>query len=203
MSSHPGNTARYSVEEYLRLEADAVEKHEYRDGEIVAMAGGSYEHSLIIANLIGEVRNRLKGGPCRVFDSNLRIRLARTTLYTYPDASVICGELQFDPKDRNRTTVLNPRVVIEVLSPATEAYDRGEKFRGYLGLESLREYVLLSQHTPLMETYFRRGDGTWLFTPAPGLDAVAKLRSLDVELPLAEVYAGVQFPPEPERTGVV
>jgi Uma2 family endonuclease len=203
MTTRPGNTGRYSVEEYLRLEAEAVEKHEYRDGEIVAMAGGSYEHSLIIANVIREVGNRLKGGPCRVFDSNLRVRLARSTLYTYPDASVICGEAQFDPKDRNRTTVLNPRVLIEVLSPATEAYDRSEKFRGYLMLESLQEYVLVSQHTPLIETYFRRGEGTWLFTPAPGLNAVGKLRSLDIQIPLAEVYAGVEFPPEPDLTGVI
>jgi Uma2 family endonuclease len=203
MTSHAGNTSRYSIEEYLRLDAEAVEKHEYRDGEIIAMAGGSFEHSLIIANLIREVGNRLKGGPCRVFESNLRVRLARSTLYTYPDVSVICGEPQFAPEDRNRTTVVNPRVVIEVLSPSTEAYDRGEKFRRYLMLESLQEYVLLSQHTPLMETYFRGGEGTWLFTPAAGLDAVGKLRSLDIELPLTEVYAGVQFPPEPELTGVI
>jgi Uma2 family endonuclease len=203
MTSHLGSTGRYSIEEYLRLEAEAAEKHEYRDGEIIAMAGGSFEHSLIIANVIGEVRNRLKGGPCRVFESNLRVSVAGTTLYTYPDVSVICGEPQFDPKDRSRTTVLNPRVLIEVLSAATEVYDRGEKFRRYLMLESLQEYVLLSQHTPLMESYFRRGEGTWLFTPAPGVDAVGKLRSLDIKLPLAEVYAGVQFPPQPELTGVI
>jgi Uma2 family endonuclease len=190
--------ARFSVEEYLRLEAEAAERHEYRDGEIVAMAGGSPEHSLIIANLIREIGNQLKGGPCRVYDSNLRIRVPRSTLYTYPDLSVICGEPQFDPQDRRRTTILNPRVLVEVLSAGTEAYDRGDKFRRYLEIESLQEYVLLSQSSPFAESYLRRGDGSWLFTPAAGLDAAIKLRSLELELPLAEAYAGITFPPEPD-----
>jgi Uma2 family endonuclease len=190
--------AHFSVEEYLRLEAEAAEKHEYRDGEIVAMAGGSPEHSLIIANLIGEVRNRLKGSPCRVYDSNLRIRIPRSTLYTYPDLSIICGEPQFDPEDRKRTTILNPRVLVEVLSEGTEAYDRGDKFRRYLQIESLQEYVLLSQSSPFATSYLRRGDGSWLFTPATGLGAVIKLQSVEIELPLAEAYAGITFPPEPD-----
>jgi Uma2 family endonuclease len=190
--------ARFSVEEYLRLEAEAAEKHEYRDGEIVAMAGGSPQHSLIIANLIGEVRNRLKGSPCRVYDSNLRIRIPHSALYTYPDLSVVCGEPQFDPQDRRRTTILNPRVLFEVLSEGTEAYDRGDKFRRYLEIESLQEYVLLSQSSPFAASYLRRGDGSWLFTPAAGLGAVIKLQSVEIELPLAEAYAGITFPPEPD-----
>src|SRR4051812_49918181 len=105
--------ARFSVEEYLRLEAGAAEKHEYRDGEIVAMAGGSPEHSLIIANLIREVGNRLLGGPCRVYESNLRVLLVRSRRYVYPDASVICGPVAFDPDDDHRQTATNPKVVIE------------------------------------------------------------------------------------------
>jgi Uma2 family endonuclease len=197
MTLHQAKPARFTIEEYLRLEADAVEKHEYRDGEIVAMAGGSPQHSLVIANLIREVGNRLKGKPCRVYDSNLRVRVARTTLYTYPDLTVICGDPEFDPQDRNRTTVVNPRLVVEVLSPATEAEDRGEKFIRYLQIDSLQEYVLVSQLAPRVETYFRRGDGSWLFTPAAGLEALAKLRSLEIDLPLAEAYAGIEFPPEP------
>jgi Uma2 family endonuclease len=190
--------ARFSVEEYLRLEAEAAERHEYRDGEIVAMAGGSPEHSLIIANLIREVGNQLKGSPCRVYDSNLRIRIPRSTLYTYPDLSVVCGEPQFDPQDRRRTTILNPRVLFEVLSEGTEAYDRGDKFRRYLQIESLQEYVLLSQSSPWAGSYLRRDDGSWLFTPAAGLGAVIKLQSVEIELPLAEAYAGITFPPEPD-----
>lgn len=186
---------RYTVEQYLRLERDSALKHEFRDGQIIDMAGGSAEHSLIIANLIGELRARLKGSPCRVYDSNLRVRIAKKLRYAYPDASVICGEAQFDPVDSARTTVTNPRVVIEVLSPATELYDRGEKFRRYLELESLEEYVLVAQDEARVETLFRQSDGTWLFATANGRDAAARLRSLRIDLPLAEVYAGVDFPP--------
>src|SRR5690349_8973489 len=116
MTLSAGRTRRYTVEEYLRLEKDATEKHEYRDGEIVAMARGTYEHSLIITNVIGALWNRLRGKPCRVLESNLRVRLARSVLYSYPDAMVLCGPPQFDPQDVSRTTVLNPRLVVEVLS---------------------------------------------------------------------------------------
>lgn len=188
--SHP---RRYTVEEYLRLEADATEKHDYRDGEILAMSGGSYEHSLITANVIRELGNRLRNTSCRVFESNLRVAVARDVRYSYPDAFVICGEAQFDPKDRNRTTVTNPRVVIEVLSESTESADRGEKFQRYLKLESLQEYVLIAQDRARVESFFRQPDGTWLFAYTEGRDATAHLRSLDVRLPLAEVYEGVTF----------
>jgi Uma2 family endonuclease len=189
-ASHP---RRYTVEEYLRLESEATDKHDYRDGEILAMAGGSYEHGLITPNVITELGNRLRGKPCRVIDSNLRIAVARDVRYSYPDVSVICGEPQFDPKDRNRTTVTNPRVVIEVLSDSTEAADRGEKFQRYLKLESLEEYVLIAQDRARVETFFRQPDGTWLFAYTEGRDATAHLRSLDVGLPLTEVYVGVIF----------
>src|SRR5438105_5763209 len=130
---------RFTIDEYLRLEASAKQRHEYRNGQIIAMAGGSPEHSLIIANVIRELGNHLKGKPCRVYDSNLRVRIPRTPLYTYPDVSVICGETQVDPQDPGRTTATNPRLIVEVLSSSTEADDRGEKFRRYRSLESLDE----------------------------------------------------------------
>ena len=200
MTADPIHSHRFTIEDYLRLESDAVEKHEYRNGEIVAMAGGSPQHSLIIANLIRETGNRLKGKPCRVYDSNLRVRVSPTGLYTYPDLLVICGEPQFDPRDTRRTTVINPRTIVEVLSPSTEAYDRGDKFRQYLRIDSLREYVLVSQARPFVESFYLQADGTWLFAPVSGLETAAKLRSLDVDLPLAEAYVGIEFPPEPELT---
>src|SRR5436190_19278746 len=109
----------YTPEEYLRRERGASERHQYYRGEIFAMAGGSPAHSLITANVTGEIRNRLKGKPCRVYESNLRIRIPRTTLYTYPDVSVICGDRQFDPLDTRKETVLNPTLIVEVLSPTT------------------------------------------------------------------------------------
>jgi Uma2 family endonuclease len=186
-----------SVAEYLRHEQDALYKHEYRDGEIIAMAGNSYNHSLIAANVIGELRNPLKGKTCRVVDSNLRIGIPRTPLYTYPDASVIGGPVQMDPNDSSGQTATNPRLIVEILSPSTEAYDRGEKFKHYRQIESLQEYVLISQDVARVESFFRQPDGTWLFTSVSGAQSVSRLASLGLELSLAEVYAGVEFPPEP------
>ncbi len=199
MSSHPAKPTRSTIEQYLLLEASAQTRHEYRDGQIIAMAGGSPEHSLIIANIIRELGNRLKGSTCRVYDSNLRIRVPRTPLYTYPDATVICGEIQFDPHDAKRTTAANPRVIIEVLSASTEADDRGEKFRRYLSLESLQEYVLVSQVRPWVETFTRLPDGARRFATASGLDANVTLSTLQLHLPLSEIYANLQLPPDDEQ----
>lgn len=196
MSAAPipsASSVGYSVEEYLRQERDAIDKHEYRDGHVVAMAGGSPDHSLIIANVIGETRNRLDGKPRRVYDSNLRVRAAGTSLYTYPDVSIICGQVELDPDDSLGQTVLNPTAVMEVLSPSTEAYDRGEKFERYRRIPSLREYVLITQSAPRIEMFFRREDGSWLFHAYTGLDAVTRLRCVEIDLPLAEVYEGITF----------
>ena len=181
-------------EEYLRRERDASERHEYYHGEVFAMAGGSPDHSLICANVASEIGARLKGGPCKVYESSLRVRVPRTTLYTYPDVSVICGERQFDPLDTNRETVLNPALIVEVLSPSTESWDRGGKFQNYRQIESLREYVLVSTDKPLVETVLRQPDGTWNYAPTAGREARAALRSLGIELPAAEIYDGVDLP---------
>jgi Uma2 family endonuclease len=186
---------RFTPEEYLRREYDAQEKHQYYRGEIWAMAGGTAEHSLIIANLTGELHGRLKGGRCRVYDSNLRVRIPATTLYTYPDVSVVCGEIEFDPLDRNKTTMLNPTVLVEVLSPSTQGWDRGEKLQSYIQIAALREYVLVSSQIASVETFFRQSDGTWAYTSTTPPATDVKLRSLNVELPFADIYAGVTFPP--------
>ncbi len=190
----PVGQPRYSISEYIRREQGAVDKHEYRAGDIRLMAGGSADHSLIIMNVSGELRNLLKGKPCHVYEGNLRIRVPRTILYTYPDASIICGPREVDANDPTGETIVNPRVLIEVLSPTTEAYDRGEKFDHYRNIVSLEEYLLVSQVTPRIESFFRQSDGTWLFTSASGLDTVAQLRCLGIALPLAEAYAGIRFP---------
>lgn len=191
----PQPIRRCTPEEYLRLERGAVEKHEFYRGEVFAMSGGSPRHSLVIANVIGTLSTRLKGGPCRVYDSNLRVRNPRTTLYTYPDATVAREELRIDPLDRQSETVLNPTLIVEVLSPSTEAWDRGGKFGSYQQIESLRQYVLVSADAPLVETFLRQQDGSWLYTAAEGLGASAVLQSLRIELPLSDVYDGVTFPP--------
>jgi Uma2 family endonuclease len=157
------------------------------------MSGGSARHSLITANVIGELGNRLKGKPCRVYDSNLRVRIPKSVLYTYPDASVVYDAPQVDPDDPLKETVINPTVVVEILSPSTEAYDRGEKFSRYRQLDSLKQYVLVSQATPRVELFLRHGDGAWLFTAFAGTEANAQLPSLGITLALAEIYAGVDF----------
>ena len=193
----PQPVQRLTPEQYLRHESDSAVRHEYYHGEVFAMAGGSPDHSLITANVCGELRARLKGTPCRVYESNLRVRVRRTTLYTYPDVTVLCGERQFDPLDVNCETVVNPSLIVEVLSPSTESWDRGGKFQNYRQIESLREYVLVSSDKPLVETFLRQGDGTWIYDPAAGPEATAALNSLGVQLPLAEVYAGAELPKEP------
>jgi Uma2 family endonuclease len=186
---------RYSIAEYVQFEQEATQKHEYRNGEIIAMAGGSYNHGVIAANTIQQIGNKLSGKPCRVVTSDVRIRIARTPLYTYPDASVVCGAPVPDVDDPSGQAITNPRVIFEVLSPSSEVYDRGEKFTRYRQLDSLQEYVLIGQNSPSVETYFRQADGTWLFSAANDPAARIRLRSLQIELSLAELYAGVEFPP--------
>jgi Uma2 family endonuclease len=191
---------RYSIEEYLKIADDSEIKLEYVNGEIISMAGGTYNHSLIIANFARELGNRLKGKPCRVLESNLRVGIPRKLRYMYPDIPVICGKPEFDPRDKKQLTVFNPRVIVEVLSPETERSDRGDKFTRYRELESLQEYVLVSQRRAEVETFYRRSDGTWLFSPFSGTEASVQLRALETELPMAEIYEGVEFPPEEQDT---
>jgi Uma2 family endonuclease len=192
--THAGR--RHTFAEYLRFEEAAETKHEFHDGEILAMSGTSPEHALITANAIRAIGNRLQGKPCRVYSSDLKIGVSPGARVCYPDGSIICGPLQFDPADPKRHVVTNPRVILEVLSPTTEGYDRGEKFRHYRGIPSLQEYVLISQATPLVETFLRQPDGAWLIGATfAGPDATAFLRSIDVDLSLPDLYAGVTFPP--------
>lgn len=200
-----------SIADYLARERDAYEKHEFRDGQIFLKAHTSLDHSLVTANVTGELGNLLKGKPCHVYDSNLRVSIPRTIFYTYPDATVICGMPAVDPNDSAGETVTNPKLIVEVLSPSAEAYDRGEKFARYRLLDSLEEYVLVSLSTPRIETFYRApapapasasdtdpvsaaGERTWLISTTNGTGASAKLRSLGVAVSLAEVYRGLEFP---------
>jgi len=193
----PAEKRLYSIAEYLKLEEKAKDKHEFHDGEILAMAGGSYEQSRIKTNLIVALGNRLRRGPCAPLDSDMRIRIHRRVDYVYPDASILCGPPEFDPDDRKRTTIVNPRVIFEVLSDSTEAHDRGEKFSLYREIPTMQEYVLISQRRPRVEVFYRQDDGSWLLTHFSELTAVARLRSVEIDLPLAELYTGVDFNPDP------
>jgi Uma2 family endonuclease len=186
----------FTPEEYLALEREADYKSEYLDGQIYAMAGGSPEHNAIGANLLGALVPQLRGGPCRSFTSDQRVKLEETGLYTYPDITIVCGERHFD--DARRDTLLNPTLIIEVLSDSTEAYDRGEKFAHYRRVESLREYVLVSQNRPRIERYLRQPDGTWNYAAVDGLESEIRLDSIGCLLRLAEVYDGISFERPPE-----
>lgn len=186
---------RYTVAEYLAMEETALERHEYHDGAILAMSGGTYAHGSISTNLIGALWQRLRGKPCQPKGSDVRVRWGVGARYVYPDVSIVCGEPIFDPDDTQPRSILNPRTVIEVLSDSTKAYDRGDKFEGYRTIASLQEYVIVAQDRPLVETFNRQADGSWRLDTYGGLDAAAQFRSMDLELPLSEIYLGIVFPP--------
>ncbi len=182
---------RFTPEQYLALERKADYKSEYRDGFIWAMAGASREHNLIAGNLHGEIRSQLKGRPCEVYTSDMRLRVSPTGLYTYPDVMAVCGEPQF--LDDEVDTLLNPSMIAEILSPSTESYDRGNKFDQYRQLTSLREYVMIAQDKVLVERYTRQGE-EWLLTVFRNLDETLPLTSIGCEIALREIYALIEFP---------
>ena len=187
---------RFTPEQYLLLERAATQRSELINGEIYAMAGVSREHSLIVTNLGRELSNRLRGRPCETHLTDLRLSVPDTRLYTYPDALVICDEPSF--VDEQFDTVTNPIALFEVLSPSTEAYDRGTKFAHYRRLTSLKYYVLISQAEPLVERYERQESNTWLLTELRGLDAILDLPALQVSIPLSDLYERIVFV-EPEH----
>jgi Uma2 family endonuclease len=177
---------RLSYEEYCRIETESSIKHEYLDGQAWAMAGGSREHAAICANIVVILGAQLRGGPCQAHTSDLRIRVLATGLATYPDVSIVCGQAKLDPEDRLGHTVTNPTLVVEVLSPSTEEYDRGEKLAAYRQIESLRQVVLVKQDDPSVEVWSRDTDGTWAQTEHR--DGIVHLASVECDLPVTEVY---------------
>ena len=191
MSAQP--QPRLSPEEYLALDRAAEFRSEYYDGHMYAMAGASPVHVLIVGNLAGELHHALKGGPLRVYAVNLRLRVNPDRLYTYPDINVVCGELKLS--DDRKDTAVNSTVLVEVLSPSTEARDRGFKFTHYRHIESLQEYVLVWQSEPRLEIYRRQPAGDWLLSEVSGLDSTCRFGSLGCEVPLSEIYSGVSFDP--------
>jgi Uma2 family endonuclease len=195
-----------TFEEYLHRERVAEFKHEYRDGYMVPiqgphalpvnMSGGKQGHSRLKTNLVGELYRRLKGKSCQPLDSDFKIRLPGKGKIRgiYPDASVFCGPVEC--LDEEKDVGLNPTALFEVLSPSTEAYDRGAKFSACQRLASLKLYILISQDQHLVEVYRRSPDGPWLYTDCVGEGATASLDDIGIELPLADLYANVEFPPD-------
>jgi Uma2 family endonuclease len=189
MASQP--KPRYTPEEYLAMEREADLKSEYIDGYIVAVAGASEAHNLIVTNSVRELSIQLKGLDCRVYSNDMRVDLRERELFAYPDVVVVCGEPQF--ADEQRDNLRNPVVIIEVLSPSTESYDRGLKFIKYRRIQLLKEYLLVAQDGALIEHYVRQPNGDWLMSEAMGLDAVVRLDSIGCALSLREVYDKVRF----------
>ncbi len=184
---------RVSPEEYLRLERAAETKSEYDDGVIYAMAGASPQHNFIVAGIIGSLFGRLRM-PCRVSPSDLKIRILNPTRFYYPDVTVICDEPRL--ADDHKDVLLNPLIVFEVLSETTAGFDRGRKFQSYQSIESLQEYVLVSQDEYFVE-HFRRDGKQWIYTPAEGRDARLALPAVNCELPLDEIYRQVEIESPP------
>jgi Uma2 family endonuclease len=178
-------------EDYLKFERASETKHEYLAGEIFAMSGVSRSHDRIVNSISSYLYAQLLEGPCESFSSDMRVKVHSSVYYTYPDLSVVCGEQEFE--DSAVDTLLNPTIVIEVLSPSTERYDRGKKFNHYKTVSSLQEYILIAQDSPQVERFVRRPDGEWTFTVLVGLEAVLELPLIQCRLPLEKIYERVNF----------
>ena len=176
-----------SPEDYLVIERQAEYKSEYVDGVMYEMAGGSERHNLIAGNLITELNIQLRKVPCRVYPSDLKVRVPNSKNFFYPDVSVVCGGIGF--ADDARDVVLNPIMVIEVLSESTAAFDRGKKFQSYQQIESLQEYLLVAQDEYVVEHYLRQENNHWLYTKVTGLEEVIVLPTLKCQLALSGIYS--------------
>lgn len=185
---------KLTPEEYLEIERKAEYKSEYFGGNIYAMAGAKRNHNKVATNLSGLIWQHLKGKDCESYSNDMRVFVPKTGLYTYPDVVVVCGEPTF--QDKVFDTLLNPTLLIEVLSESTESYDRGKKFQHYRSIETLQEYVLVSQDEARIEKYVKHGDGFWLLSEAVGMDAEIEFASIECRIALAEVYDKVDFSDE-------
>ena len=184
--------AKITVQEYLAMERVSEIKHEFYDGDIFDMTGGTPAHSLIASNIIREAGNALKSRPCVVFNSDLRVKVNPSGLYTYPDVTIVCGQQQFD--DDQRDTLVNPTVIVEVLSKSTAIYDRGAKSKQFRKIESLQALILVEQDSPVVEVYRRQPEGNWLLTEATDLSESIAIQPLGISIPLSEIYRNVTFP---------
>lgn len=184
MASQP--KTYFTPEEYLELERQAEYKSEYFNGEIFAMGGASPRHVLIVTNVASELRSQLKKQPCTVYSTDLRVRVSPTGLYTYPDVVVVCGKPLFS--DERKDTLINPILIVEVLSKSTKDYDRGDKFEQYRTLDSLKEYVLIAQDRHHTEHHVRQTDNTWLLSETNRIEDRIELISIGCHLELVEIY---------------
>jgi len=176
----------FTIEDYLATEEKAGYKSEYYNGEIIAMSGGSRNHSVICVNMNWRLGESLAEKECVVFDSNMKLRIAETDSFVYPDVMVVCGDIQFY---QERTDILiNPVLIIEVLSPSTRLFDRVEKFEYYRSISSVKEYLLISQDKPMVESYYKQDEKKWLYSVVKGVEESIYLQSIDCKLDLKDIY---------------
>jgi Uma2 family endonuclease len=185
---------RYTIEEYIELDKNSEERYEYFNGEVFAMAGGSPDHARISGNIYSTIQQRLRGRNCEAFNSEMRIKVPDALPFRYPDASVVCGEPIFE-EILGQQMLVNPVLIVEVLSPSTAAYDLVEKFTAYQSIETFREYLVISQERPHVIQHLRQGHRRWLRIETEGLESELTLESLNVTLPLGEIYERVTFQP--------
>jgi len=192
MNAQSQRKSRITPEDYLEFERTSEFKNEYCDGELFAMVGASLNHNQISGNIFGELRNKLKDSPCRPFMNDLRVKVQEIDKYTYPDIVVVCGDIELE-KNSGMETLLNPMVIIEVLSDSTEAYDRGVKFHHYQLTPSLQEYILVSQNSCLVERFVRSNDGEWRYLSYDNMEKAISIESVRCELLLADIYYRVEW----------
>ena len=188
---NPNPVKKMSPEEFLAFERASDIRHEYIGGQIIAMSGARRNHNVIAANLCTEISNNIEDKNCEIYVADMRVFLPETSEYAYPDITVVCGEPVF--QDDVLDTLLNPVVIIEVLSDSTEAYDRGLKFRLYRSIKTLREYILVSPNQPRIEKYVLHGDGFWMLSETVGLDSALALESINAKIPLSKIYRKITF----------
>jgi len=184
---------KYTPEEYAELEKSSEERLEYFDGNVWSMAGASPTHEEIVANTITELKNKLRGKNCRVFGSNLRVKVPIYKPYRYPDVTALCEQPIYEDF-YGLEVLVNPRLIVEVLSPSTEAFDESDKFTYYKSIESFTEYLLISQNRPHVALYTKQSETAWLHREYNRLDESVFLSSLDCEILVAEIYLGIEFP---------
>jgi len=185
------NKTKFTIEEYLRFEKPSPEKHEYFKGEIFAMAGVGTRHNWIFSNVFGEISYRLKGKKCKPYGSDFRVHIPENTLFTYPDITIVCGELNLSKVDED--SFMNPTVIIEILSPSTKDYDRGGKFLLYRDIPTLKEYILIDTESIFVEAHRINRSGHWELEDIKGIDSILNIESAEVSLPLKEIYEGTKL----------
>ena len=188
---------KYSLEEYFEIEKTSEEKFEYWDGNVWSMAGASPEHERIVVNAGGHLREIFRGRGCSVFGSNLKVKVPIYKPYRYPDLTAYCGQGIYEKMD-GLDVLTNPQMLIEVLSPSTEAFDRGDKFTYYKSIESFTEYLLIATNRPHITQFIKRNANEWIQREAIGLDEKLFLETFGVEILLSEIYLDVEFP-EPSQ----